>query len=119
MHAADVEGRQQGIDAALVRRLAAWCSTNDNDDNNADNNDHNDNHNDNSADDNDDNDKDETFLPVTYAGGATGVADLRRVARLSAGRVDLTIGSALDIFGGRHARFADCVRWNRRQKAKA
>ena len=39
-------------------------------------------------------------LPVTYAGGARTFEDLRRVERLGKGRVDLTIGSALDIFGG-------------------
>jgi phosphoribosylformimino-5-aminoimidazole carboxamide ribotide isomerase len=39
-------------------------------------------------------------VPVTYAGGARSVDDLSRVERLGGGRVDLTIGSALDIFGG-------------------
>lgn len=39
-------------------------------------------------------------IPVTYAGGAREVADLERVFRLGRGRVDLTIGSALDLFGG-------------------
>jgi len=56
-------------------------------------------------------------LPVTYAGGARGIADLDLVERLSAGRVDLTIGSALDIFGGTGARYEDCVAFNRRQDA--
>ena len=53
-------------------------------------------------------------LPVTYAGGAYSMGDLERVDKLSAGRVDLTIGSALDIFGGCGVRYADCVAWNRR-----
>ncbi|KAJ2791922.1 Enzyme that catalyzes the fourth step in the histidine pathway [Coemansia guatemalensis] len=53
-------------------------------------------------------------LPVTYAGGASSVDDLDLVDRLSRGRVDLTIGSALDIFGGSMVRFHDCVAWNRR-----
>jgi len=39
-------------------------------------------------------------LPVTYAGGVHQLADLDRVKQLGVGRVDLTIGSALDIFGG-------------------
>lgn len=39
-------------------------------------------------------------LPVTYAGGVHHLADLERVKQLGKGRVDLTIGSALDIFGG-------------------
>lgn len=39
-------------------------------------------------------------LPVTYAGGVRSLADVDRVRLLGRGRVDLTIGSALDIFGG-------------------
>lgn len=39
-------------------------------------------------------------VPVTYAGGVHQLADLDRVKQLGGGRVDLTIGSALDIFGG-------------------
>jgi phosphoribosylformimino-5-aminoimidazole carboxamide ribotide isomerase len=41
-----------------------------------------------------------TPLPTTYAGGANSLADLAEVTRLGRGRVDLTIGSALDVFGG-------------------
>ncbi|KAI8318973.1 Phosphoribosylformimino-5-aminoimidazole carboxamide ribotide isomerase [Martensiomyces pterosporus] len=52
-------------------------------------------------------------IPVTYAGGASTVGDLRLVNELSGGRVDLTIGSALDIFGGSKIKFADCVAWNK------
>jgi phosphoribosylformimino-5-aminoimidazole carboxamide ribotide isomerase len=55
-----------------------------------------------------------TENPVTYAGGAQSLADLARVERLSHGRVDVTIGSALDIFGGDGVRYEDCVRFNRR-----
>lgn len=51
-------------------------------------------------------------IPITYAGGAKDVADLRRVQELSQGKVDLTYGSALDIFGGKLVRFKDCVDWN-------
>ncbi len=36
-----------------------------------------------------------------------------RVAELSGGRVDLAIGSALDLFGGKLISYADCVRYNR------
>lgn len=39
-------------------------------------------------------------IPVTYAGGARNLDDLDLVKRLGQGKVDLTIGSALDIFGG-------------------
>ncbi len=53
-------------------------------------------------------------IPVTYAGGARNLEDLERCDRLSRGRVDLTIGSALDIFGGQGATYADCVQYNHR-----
>jgi phosphoribosylformimino-5-aminoimidazole carboxamide ribotide isomerase len=39
-------------------------------------------------------------IPVTYAGGVSTMADIDTVNRLGQGRVDFTIGSALDIFGG-------------------
>ncbi|KAJ2819848.1 Enzyme that catalyzes the fourth step in the histidine pathway [Coemansia furcata] len=52
-------------------------------------------------------------IPVTYAGGASTIHDLELVHRLSKGRVDLTIGSALDIFGGKGVTFAECVAWNK------
>ncbi|KAF1824605.1 1--5-imidazole-4-carboxamide isomerase [Dissoconium aciculare CBS 342.82] len=52
-------------------------------------------------------------IPVTYAGGGRNLGDLELVERLSGGRVDLTIGSALDIFGGKGVTFRECVEWNR------
>lgn len=52
-------------------------------------------------------------VPCTYAGGARSIEDLARVERLSLGRLDLTLGSALDLFGGHGARYRDCVAWNR------
>lgn len=55
-------------------------------------------------------------IPVTYAGGANSLADLEEVTRLGQGRVDLTIGSALDIFGGTGVRYEDAVAFNRRQQ---
>lgn len=51
-------------------------------------------------------------LPCTYAGGAKSVDDLQRVDRLSNGKVDLTIGSALDIFGGSGVTLEQCLNWN-------
>jgi phosphoribosylformimino-5-aminoimidazole carboxamide ribotide isomerase len=56
-------------------------------------------------------------LPTTYAGGANSLADLEAVTRLGRERIDLTIGSALDIFGGTGVRYADCVAFNRRRSA--
>ncbi|KAI9223496.1 5-proFAR isomerase His6 [Blastocladiella britannica] len=78
IHAADVEGLCQGIDADLVKSLGAWSP-----------------------------------IPVTYAGGGRSLADLQLVHDLSGGKVDLTIGSALDIFGGSGVTLDECVEWNR------
>ena len=78
VHAADVEGKCEGIDTDLVRLLGA-----------------------------------ESPVPVTYAGGASRLEDLALVERLGGGVVDLTIGSALDLFGGSGVRYADCLAWNR------
>ncbi len=75
IHAADVEGKCEGIDAELVSLLGGWVT-----------------------------------LPTTYAGGARHLEDIALVERLSGGRVDLTIGSALDIFGGSGVRYADAAR---------
>lgn len=54
-------------------------------------------------------------IPVTYAGGGRNIGDLELVKRLSNGKVDLTIGSALDIFGGEGVKFEECVKWNGEQ----
>ena len=78
IHAADVEGLQQGIDGDLVSKLAEWCT-----------------------------------IPVTYAGGARSLQDLETVHKSSHGKVDLTIGSALDIFGGSGVTFDECIEWNK------
>jgi len=51
-------------------------------------------------------------LPTTYAGGARSLEDLELVQALSNGKVDLTIGSALDIFGGSGVTLENCVQWN-------
>lgn len=51
-------------------------------------------------------------IPMTYAGGARSLEDLKRVHELSNGKVDLTIGSALDIFGGSGVTLEECLRWN-------
>ena len=51
-------------------------------------------------------------IPVTYAGGARTLDDLERVASAGGGRVDITVGSALDIFGGKLP-YSDVVAWHR------
>lgn len=65
VHAVDVEGKREGIDAELVEILAH-----------------------------------DSPIPVTYAGGVRSLDDMRRVHEAGAGRVAVTVGSALDIFGG-------------------
>jgi phosphoribosylformimino-5-aminoimidazole carboxamide ribotide isomerase len=57
----------------------------------------------------------ESPVPVTYAGGARSIEDLVAVTREGGGRVDLTIGSALDLFGGSGVRYDDAVAFNRRR----
>lgn len=53
-------------------------------------------------------------LPATYTGGANSLRDLEEVWRIGRGKIHLTIGSALDIFGGTGVRYADAVEFNRR-----
>ncbi|MDB4838038.1 phosphoribosylformimino-5-aminoimidazole carboxamide ribotide isomerase [Marinomonas sp.] len=55
-------------------------------------------------------------VAITYAGGARSLADLERVNQLSEGNVDLTIGSALDIFGGQGVTLEECIAWNQSSK---
>lgn len=56
-------------------------------------------------------------IPVTYAGGARSIEDLETVTRISGGKVDLTIGSALDIFGGTGVKYVDAVAFNKKNSA--
>lgn len=42
-------------------------------------------------------------IPITYAGGVHSFDDLDLLKRLGQNRVDVTIGSALDLFGGKMA----------------
>ena len=53
-------------------------------------------------------------IPVTYAGGAATMADLRLVEIAGRGNVDVTVGRALDLFGGKGLAYKDLVVWNRR-----
>jgi len=82
IHAADVEGKREGIDEKLVELIGQHSP-----------------------------------IPATYAGGVHSIEDLATVETLSAGKVDLTIGSALDVFGGSNVRYEDCVQWNHRTEA--
>lgn len=55
-------------------------------------------------------------VPVTYAGGISCLRDLQRIDELSAGRVDGTVGSALDLFGGHGVTYRELVAFNQRPR---
>lgn len=76
VHAVDVEGKQQGIEAELVEQLALWSP-----------------------------------IPMTYAGGISSMADLELLAKAGKGKIDFTVGSALDIFGGNGITYQEVVNW--------
>lgn len=50
---------------------------------------------------------------IVYAGGVAGMADVELIQSLSNGRIDVTVGSALDIFGGDGVGYRKLVDWNR------
>ena len=66
IHAVDVEGKVNGIEAGLVELLGGWEG-----------------------------------LPITYAGGVHSYEDLDLLKELGRDRLNVTIGSALDLFGGK------------------
>ncbi|MGL5258897.1 MAG: phosphoribosylformimino-5-aminoimidazole carboxamide ribotide isomerase [Lachnospiraceae bacterium] len=39
-------------------------------------------------------------IPITYAGGVASFADLEQLKKLGKNKIDVTIGSSLDLFGG-------------------
>ena len=49
-------------------------------------------------------------IPITYAGGIDSQAALETIQRLGDDRIDFTVGSALDIFGGRQLAYRDLAR---------
>lgn len=53
--------------------------------------------------------------PVTYAGGVSSLFDLDMAKDAGRGLVDVTIGSALDIFGG-SIKYRDAVKWQRKEE---
>lgn len=52
-------------------------------------------------------------IPTTYAGGVGSMNDAYQVRDRGCGRLDVTIGSSLDIFGGTGVRYQDAVAFNR------
>jgi len=77
IHAADVEGKCEGIDVELVELMGRWAQ-----------------------------------IPMTYAGGVANMDDVELVQSASAGCVDVTVGSALDLFGGTGVSYESLVQWN-------
>ena len=55
-----------------------------------------------------------TGRKIVYAGGVADMSDLETIQNLSNGRVDVTVGSALDIFGGSGVGYRELVQWNDR-----
>jgi phosphoribosylformimino-5-aminoimidazole carboxamide ribotide isomerase len=55
-------------------------------------------------------------IPLTYAGGVANFSDVEKVHELSRGKVDITVGSALDLFGGSGVKYEELVMWNQRVK---
>ncbi|MBL6921294.1 MAG: phosphoribosylformimino-5-aminoimidazole carboxamide ribotide isomerase [Akkermansiaceae bacterium] len=53
-----------------------------------------------------------TGCPITYAGGVRGLEDLKLISEASAGRLDATVGSALDLFGGSGVTYDELLAWN-------
>ena len=54
-------------------------------------------------------------IPMTYAGGVADMDDLALVQDESGGSIDVTVGSALDMFGGTGVCFEELLTWNQRQ----
>ena len=50
-----------------------------------------------------------TPIPTTYAGGIRSIDDVEAVEKLGQGRLDYTVGSALDLFGGEGLRYQELV----------
>lgn len=51
-------------------------------------------------------------IPITYAGGVSSIVDILKIRDLSDGKVNVTIGSALSIFGGslNYEEVISCIR---------
>lgn len=58
-----------------------------------------------------------TTLPTTYAGGVRSLDDLQKFETIAQGKLHITIGSALDIFGGDLA-YTDVVRYCQKKTRK-
>lgn len=57
-----------------------------------------------------------TPLPTTYAGGVRSLADVHLVRELGRNRLDVTVGSALDLFGGSGIAYRELVALDRLER---
>ena len=55
--------------------------------------------------------------PITYAGGIAGFDDIDKLQKAGHGNLDFTIGSALDIFGGR-IKYRDVINYIRKEEKR-
>lgn len=55
-------------------------------------------------------------IPTTYAGGVRGLADLELVRDMGQGRLDATVGSALDIFGGTSMTYEEALAFHNQHR---
>ncbi len=51
-------------------------------------------------------------IPTTYAGGVKSIQDLKLIKKESQGKIDITVGSSLDLFGGNLVQYQDCLQFN-------
>ena len=81
IHAADVEGLCKGIQTEVVKLLGNWAN------------------------------QSKHTIPMTYAGGIHSQEDIQTIQELDKGKLDFTVGSALDIFGGKLLKYEDMLKW--------
>ena len=55
----------------------------------------------------------EVHQPITYAGGVSSLDDLELIHRSGKSRLDVTVGSALDIFGGTGCTYEEVLAFHR------
>ncbi|MEE4313619.1 MAG: phosphoribosylformimino-5-aminoimidazole carboxamide ribotide isomerase [Desulfofustis sp.] len=84
IHAADVEGKCQGVETELIDILGKHSP-----------------------------------IVTTYAGGIRDLEDLETIFRVGDGRLDASIGSALDIFGGQGITYHQAVAFHQRHRGNA
>ncbi len=58
-------------------------------------------------------------ISITYAGGISSMDDVCLLRDLSGGKLDFTVGSALDLYGGKGVAYADLVAFNDAQEKAA